>query len=342
MADSGIGISAEDQARLFQPFSQLHSGLARRHDGTGLGLALLKRLAELHGGDVALQSEPGKGSTFTVWLPWNTDVESAPPVPAASSGTLVQKASAPLALVVEDDEMAANLLRVQLEDGGFRIVRTTTAEVGLELAGRERPDVIVLDILLPGMDGWEMLERLKRDPGLCTIPVVIFSVVADDNRGLSLGAARVLQKPLGRAELMQVMENLGFRVASDAGQRTVLVVDDDRKSVELTRTHLDAAGYDVLAAYGGREGIELARRRRPDLIVLDLMMPEVNGFDVVEALKDDPDTRGIPVVIMTAMQIAAEERERLNGRVLEIMQKAEFNHGRFINEVRRALPTIAR
>jgi signal transduction histidine kinase/DNA-binding response OmpR family regulator len=338
VTDSGIGISAEDQARLFQPFIQIDSMLSRRYDGTGLGLALLKRLAELHGGDVTLQSAPGKGSTFTVWLPWNTGGDLPAPVAAANSVQPVQRATAPLALVVEDDEMAANLLRVQLEDGGFRIARTSTAEVGLEVAMRERPDVIVLDILLPGMDGWEMLERLKRDPQLCSVPVVIFSVVADGNRGLSLGATRVLQKPVSRADLLQTLDGLGFRTTDGNAQRTVLVVDDDHKSVELTRTHLDAAGYQVLPAYGGREGIALARSRRPDLIVLDLMMPEVNGFDVVEALKDDPVTCAIPVVIMTGKQIAPEDRLRLNGRVEEIMQKAEFNHGRFINEVRRALP----
>ncbi|OWW21667.1 hypothetical protein AYR66_21435 [Noviherbaspirillum denitrificans] len=340
VTDSGIGISAEDQARLFEPFSQIDSQLSRRYEGTGLGLALLKRLAELHGGDVTLQSEPGKGSTFTVWLPWiasdGSDAHHAAPASVTTVPTDGQ--DAPLALVIEDDEMAANLLRMQLEDGGFRIKRTSTAEVGLELAAREMPDVIVLDILLPGMDGWEMLERLKRDPRLCTIPVVIFSVVADGNHGLSLGAARVLQKPVSRNELLQTMETLGFRAAASGAPRTVLVVDDDHRSVELTRTHLDAAGYEVLPAYGGREGIELARDRRPDLIVLDLMMPGMNGFDVVEALKDDPVTRAIPVVVMTAKQIAPEDRERLNGRVIEIMQKAEFNHGRFIGEVRRALP----
>ncbi|WP_420473940.1 response regulator [Noviherbaspirillum sp. ST9] len=343
VADSGIGISAEDQARLFQPFSQVESVLSRRHDGTGLGLALLKRMAELHGGDVMLQSEPGKGSTFTVWLPWNMgDTASAERLTSTPHAVRpVHVAAAPLALVIEDDEMAANLLRVQLEDGGFRFARTSTAEVGLEVAARERPDVIVLDILLPGMDGWEMLERLKRDPQLCSVPVVIFSVVADGNRGLSLGAARVLQKPVSRSDLIQTLDGLGFRAAADKPERTVLVVDDDRKAVELTRTHLDAAGYKVLPAYGGQEGIDLARSSRPDLIVLDLMMPGVNGFDVVEALKDDPVTRAIPVVIVTAKQIAPEDRLRLNGRVEEIMQKAEFNHGRFIGEVRRALPAKA-
>ena len=340
VSDSGIGISAEDQARLFQPFLQIDSELSRRYEGTGLGLTLLKRLAELQGGGVGLQSEPGKGSTFTVWLPWHRPADATA---AALSGMLAPALAsgpnpAPLALVIEDDEMAANLLRVQLEDGGFRIIRTTTAEIGMEAALREQPDVIILDILLPGMDGWEMLERIKREPQLTATPVVIVSIMANCNRGLALGAAGVLQKPVSRSDLIQALEAIGFQPTVDKTPRTVLVVDDDRKAVELVRAHLEAASCRVLPAYGGQEGIELAREHRPDLIVLDLMMPAMNGFDVVEALKDDPVTRSIPVVIVTAKQIVAEDRLRLIGRVQEIMQKAEFNHGRFIGEVRRALP----
>ncbi|HZW20965.1 response regulator [Noviherbaspirillum sp.] len=337
VTDSGIGISPQDQARLFQPFTQIDSRLSRRHEGTGLGLALLKRFAELHGGDVMLRSAPGEGSTFTVLLPWRQGDEPAAPVPEAASGCISVRNDAPLALVIEDDEKSASLLRLQLEGGGFRMVCAGTAEAGLEAAARERPDVIILDLLLPGMNGWEALERLKRDPELCAIPVVIVSILADGNHGLSLGAARVLQKPVGRADLLEALEAIGFGT-SGREKRTVLVVDDDRKAVELARTHLHAAGYQVVPAYGGRQGIALAKHRRPDLIVLDLMMPEVNGFDVVEALKDDPATRAIPVVILTAQQIAAEDRLLLNGHVQEIMQKMEFNHGRFIGEVRRAMP----
>ena len=338
VTDSGIGISPQDQARLFQPFTQIDSRLSRRHEGTGLGLALLKRFAELHGGDVTLRSAPGEGSTFTVLLPWRQGDEPAAAAPdAASPGSASVRCDAPLALVIEDNEKAASLLRLQLEGGGFRIACAGSAEAGLETAARERPDVIILDLLLPGMNGWEALERLKRDPELCAIPVVIVSILADGSHGLSLGAARVLQKPVGRADLLEALEAIGVG-SSGPAQRTVLVVDDDRKAVELARTHLHAAGYQVVPAYGGRQGIALAKHRRPDLIVLDLMMPEVNGFDVVEALKDDPATRAIPVVILTAQQIAAKDRLRLNGHVQEIMQKMEFNHGRFIGEVRRALP----
>ena len=344
VSDTGIGISAADQRRLFQPFMQIDSSLARRHEGTGLGLAMVKRLAELHGGTVTLHSTPGQGSTFTVLLPWRKQTDQVAPAstsPAPTGATLrpaapAGAAGAPLVLVIEDDDKAAELLRLQLEGAGFRIVRAVSAEAALELARQERPDLITLDILLPGMDGWEFLERFKQQPLFSNVPVVMVSIVADSNRGLSLGASQVLQKPVRREDMMRALEAIGFATPG-AAQRTVLVVDDDPKAVQLLGTQLDAAGYRVLSAFGGKEGIETARKQLPDLIVLDLMMPEVNGFEVVEALKDEARTASIPVVVVTAKQITHEDRVRLNGNVLKVLEKSEFNHGRFLSEVRRAM-----
>jgi PAS domain S-box-containing protein len=340
VSDSGIGISAEDQKRLFQPFMQIDSTLARRHEGTGLGLTMVKRLAELHGGSIALESAPGKGSTFTVWLPWR----SAGELPAAPAGNSPGPVATPtadgqpqLALVIEDDDKAAGLLRLQLEGAGFRVVRASTAESGLELASRERPDLVALDIMLPGMDGWEFLERFKKQPQFTAVPVVIISIVADKNRGLSLGASHVLQKPVGREDMASALAAIGFNTSAGGRPKTVLVIDDDPKAVQLIGDYLDAAGHRVLSAFGGQEGIETARRRLPDLIVLDLMMPEVNGFDVAEALKKDANTASIPIIIVTSKQLTAEERTRINGDVLQIIEKSDFNHGRFIGEVRRAM-----
>ncbi len=347
VSDTGIGIAVEDQARLFQPFTQIDSTLARRYEGTGLGLVMVKRLAELHGGAVAMQSAPGKGSTFTVWLPWRLEGSKlagavAAPVGARegavpSGSTTASAGSRLLALVVEDDDKAAELLRLQLESTGFRVVRAATAESALELAAKECPDLITLDIMLPGMDGWEFLERFKQHPQFADVPVVIVSIVADRNRGMSLGASQVLQKPVGREQLARALAAAGFPGGADGRQRTVLVVDDDPKAVELIGAYLAPAGYRVLSAFGGREGIDVARREHPDLIVLDLMMPEVNGFDVVEALKTDTGTVSIPVVVVTAKLMTAEDRARLNGDVQKVIEKSDFNHGRFIGEVARAM-----
>lgn len=351
VSDTGIGISVADQARLFQPFIQIDSTLARRYSGTGLGLVMVKRLTELHGGAVGLHSELGKGSTFTVWLPWRTQADAPTagavpvPVPAPAvvypTAAIVRPAGSaqPLALVVEDDDSAAELLRLQLEDTGFRVVRTAAAEAALELAALEIPDLLTLDIHLPGMDGWEFLERFKQQERFAGVPVVIISIVADKGRGLSLGATQVLQKPVSREEFSRALAAIGFPVEPDTEkhQRTVLVVDDDPKSVQLLGAYLTPAGYRVLSAFGGQEGIDVARQQHPDLIVLDLMMPEVNGFEVVEALKGDVGTATIPIVIVTAKQITTEDRAILKGAVLEVIQKSEFKHGRFIDEVKRAM-----
>jgi CheY-like chemotaxis protein len=351
VSDTGIGIGTDDQARLFQPFTQIDSTLARRYAGTGLGLAMVKRLAELHGGAVALQSIPGKGSTFTVWLPWRTDGgkqgerpldTQAVPAPTSVIEDTVQpelppSVGQPLALIIEDDDQAAELLRLQLDSAGFRIVRAATAESGLQLAALECPDLVTLDIMLPDMDGWDFLKRFKKYPQYAGVPVVIVSIVADRNRGLSLGASQVLQKPVSRKGLARALAAAGIPVGNDGRQRTVLVVDDDPKAVKLLGSYLDSAGYRVLSAIDWQEGIDLARREHPDLIVLDLLMPEVNGFEVVEALKRDAVMATIPIVIVTAKQMNAEDLARLNGDVMKVIEKSEFDRGQFIGEVKRAM-----
>lgn len=346
VSDTGIGISEEDQARLFKPFTQIDSTLARRHQGTGLGLAMVRRLAELHGGSVTLHSVMNQGSTFTVYLPWRTSApHSHDHTPATitvrpvEDTVLVEEVTEQgqlLALVIEDDDQAAEVLRLQLDSVGFRMMRASTAEEALELAERNCPDLITLDILLPGMDGWEFLERFKQHPLFSTVPVVIISIVADRGRGLSLGASHVMQKPVAREDLNAALTAMGF--TSDAGNEyTGLVVDDDPKAVQMVTVQLENFGYKTLVAFGGAEGINTARQRRPDFIVLDLMMPEVNGFEVVEALKSNVETAGIPILILTAKQITPEDRMRLEGAVKKILEKSEFNHGRFIGEIRRAM-----
>jgi PAS domain S-box-containing protein len=340
VTDSGIGIPGHALERLFQPFSQIDSGLARRFEGTGLGLAMVKLLVELHSGAVAVESAVGEGSCFTVWLPIRCpSVEEDEQVVAAESvrparGVLT---GVGMALVVEDDFKSAELIRVQLEAEGFKVLHAATAEAALELAVQQPLSLITLDIMLPGMDGWEFLGRLKQVPDLQRIPVVIISIVADRNKGFSLGAAAVVQKPISRQELYEALVDLGLLPLSNNRPLKVLVVDDDPKAVELIAVRMMSFSGEVLRAYGGREAIETARRQLPDLIVLDLMMPDVNGFDVVEALKGHPDTARIPVLVVTAKQITAADRDNLNGSVMTIMEKGDFDIERFTAEVRRAM-----
>jgi PAS domain S-box-containing protein len=340
VTDSGIGISPQGMEQLFRPFSQIDSGLARKFEGTGLGLAMVKLLAELHGGGVAVESAVGEGACFTVWLPLRGHEEVGlsepvkPPVPPRSSAP----AGARVALVVEDDFKSAELIRVQLEAEGFVVLHAATAEAGLALALKQQVSLVTLDIMLPHMDGWEFLSRIKQVPDLQRIPVVIISIVADRHKGFALGAAAVMQKPLSRQELYESLVELGLFPLAPGKTLKVLVVDDDPKAVELIAVRIMGLASTILRAYGGLEAVDAAKRELPDLIVLDLMMPEVNGFDVVEALRAYPDTARIPILVVTAKQITAEDHVRLSRNVMTIMEKTEFDGDRFLAEVRRAAP----
>jgi DNA-binding response OmpR family regulator len=299
---------------------------------------------------VTLDSTPDHGSTFTVWLPWRTanDTPEAhaaqqaatpgpvDPLPLAPNAAATNGAP-PLAMVIEDDAKAAELLRLQLQRNGFRVVRADSAESALELAGRECPDLITVDIRLPGMDGWTFIERFRLDPLFATVPVVVVSIVADRIRGLTLGASYVLQKPVGREELARALTASGFPAMVGGERRSVLVIDDDPTEVKMLGAYLHATGYRVLTACSWQDGIDLARSKRPDLIVLDLMLPEVSGFEVVEVLKRDQATACIPIVVVTAKDMTDAERTRLDGDVLKVIDKAGLNQGRFIGEVKLAI-----
>jgi signal transduction histidine kinase/CheY-like chemotaxis protein len=332
VTDDGIGIAADDMRQLFTPFTQI-ANKTPKVEGTGLGLSVVYRLAQLHGGTVAVTSERGKGSCFTAWLPFRPEAE-----PAGGRTTLEPPPLAKrlLALVVEDNEAAAALMQAQLEAHGFIVRHVASAEAALAIVGECTPAVITLDIQLPGMDGWEFLARLKKTATWEGVPIVVVSVLDEARAGFSLGAALVLQKPIGGDALAKGLKQLGL-TSEQGSEATVLVIDDDVGAVELLAGQLHHRGCTVLRALSGREGIELARRFLPDLIALDLEMPEVNGFEVVEALKDDASTAQIPIVVVTAKDLTTLDRKRLNGHILEIVGKAEFEQGRFMGEVHRAL-----
>jgi PAS domain S-box-containing protein len=341
VSDTGIGIGAEDMQRLFEPFIQIDSSYSRKHDGTGLGLALVRKLVELHGGGLMLQSAPDKGSRFTVWLPWRdlplAGQEALAPEPAINREPGIPALDAsitPAILLVEDEPAAARLMRTQLEADGYRVTHALDAETGLKLAAEMRPDAIVLDIVLPGMDGWDMLARIKQDPATSAIPVVIVSITDDTSHGFALGASQVLTKPVSSDELLAALATVGLMPPN--GEK-ILIADDDPKAVSLVSIHLKAAGFVPVAAYGGREAIEMAISNEPALVVLDLMMPDVSGFDVVRALRTHPDTSDVPIVILTAKMLTLEDRASLNGKVQRIIEKTDFDPAALNGEVKRAL-----
>ncbi|MET0717820.1 MAG: response regulator [Pseudoxanthomonas sp.] len=341
VSDGGIGISRENMAKLFRAFSQIDSSLARKFEGTGLGLAMVKQLAELHGGAVAVASAEGEGARFAAWLPLRVAEsvdESAPhneiivPRPMVAS-------SERIALVIEDDDLAADLVRLLLENEGFTVLRAASAESALSLASEQPLSLITLDLQLPGMDGWEFLARIRENDSLAHVPLVIISSLADTSIALTRGAAAVLQKPISRVQLKISLASMGLQPLRER-PRTVLVVDDDPKAIDMIIALLPPPAYSVVRAESGEQAITLARQLRPDLILLDLMMPEISGFDVVEALQHGHDTARIPILVVTAKEITALDRATLNAhreRAVGIVEKAGFNRVGFIAEVRRAL-----
>jgi PAS domain S-box-containing protein len=334
VTDTGIGISQNDMGKLFRAFSQIDSSLARKFEGTGLGLDLVKQLVELHGGTVAVASAERKGSCFAVWLPLRDLVPGVPNhvEPAACEPT------ERVALVIEDDDRTAELISLLLEAEGFLVLHANSGEAALDIAPRHTLSLITLDIQLPGIDGWEFLLAIRKSEALARVPVVVIAGLVDPHMALVGGAAGVLQKPVSRAQLRASLANLGLQHGPETPCR-VLIVDDDPMAVEVTAAFLPSPGFVVTRAYGGREAIVLARQLLPDLIVLDLMMPNVSGFDVTEAMRSDPATAGIPILVVTAKHVTREDREALNknGGHVPIVAKSGFNHASFIAEVRRAL-----
>ena len=336
--DTGIGIAPEDQRRIFEEFQQAGGTYEEKREGTGLGLALAKRFVELHGGQIWVESEVGHGSHFTFTLPVavaaQPDAAAALALPEAAGG----EGSGPVALVVEDDPSAAELLRLYLEGAGCRVELARDGAEGLDKAIRLRPALITLDLLLPQVDGWDLLVRLKGDPATREIPVVIVSILEERGKGFTLGAADYLVKPVRREELVQVLDRLSLTRRPQREAVTILAIDDDPMAVELVEAILTGEGFRVLKAYGGDEGLALARRELPALIILDLLMPGVDGFAVVEHLRAEPATAAIPIVILTSKSLTPEEKERLNGQIAYLARKGEFARGPFLELVRRLLP----
>jgi signal transduction histidine kinase/CheY-like chemotaxis protein len=322
VSDNGIGIAEQDLERLFKEFQQVDSGVNRKQEGTGLGLTLTRSFAVLHGGNVRVESELGKGSRFTIDLPLEARSPLLTTVPTNGSvGKAAVDVSRPLVIIVEDDTAAAELLMRQIEHAGFR---TEIARTGLEavaMAKEHKPAAITLDIMLPDVDGWEVLTRLKRDPVTSDIPVIVVSVVDNPDLGRALGALDYFVKPVEARELVKRLSNFKFKRKPKGRQTRVLVVDDEAANRQWLKEVLEPAGFTVLLANGGQEAIKLARSRKPDLVVLDLLMPGVNGFDVVEALSEHSATKAIPIMVLTAKHLTEADIDQLNGHVSTILKR---------------------
>jgi len=323
VSDTGIGMTPEQMDRLFQEFTQADASTSRKYGGTGLGLALSRRLVRMMGGDITVASEPGRGSSFTMRMP----VEVAATSELAGAPPASMPTGAGTVLVIDDEATVRDLMQRFLVREGFRVATASGGEEGLRLARELRPDVITLDVLMPGVDGWAVLTALKADHELAGIPVIMLTILDDKNLGYALGASDYLTKPIDRERLIATLAKYRRGIS-------VLVVDDDPAFRELTRRILEQEGYTVTEAENGRVALERLAETAPGLILLDLMMPEMDGFDVVAAVRDHPDWQATPIIVVTAKELSPDDRRRLNGNVERVLEKGAYHRDSLLAEVR--------
>jgi signal transduction histidine kinase/DNA-binding response OmpR family regulator len=318
VADNGRGIPSADHQRIFEAFQQSDGETgSSHHEGTGLGLALTRQLVDAHGGSVGVRSEVGVGSEFTVRLPLHRAVEpdaGFPPVVATGQPTV---------LVIEDDPAAGELLRVHLDSAGFAVLLATTGRQGIAWAAHARPDAILLDILLPDIDGWEVMQRLKADPQTRSIPVMVVSVVDDRQLGLALGAVDYFVKPISREPLLEALGRLTFTTKVRTRTVTVLVIDGDATAATRYGQLLEPDGFHVIHAPDGAAGRRRAVDDHPDLILLDSTLPDMDGFELAAALRHDDATSSIPVWMTTPGGLESEGKTRLNGNVQGVLARGD-------------------
>ena len=331
VTDTGIGIAAEDHARIFDEFSQVDNTSTREFGGTGLGLAITKRLVEMHGGRIWLRSAAGTGSTFFVALPV-TSKEVPKPRPTASQPA--PDGDSPCVLVIDDSQEAIDILSTYLREGGYRTAHATDGPTGIELARQLRPDVITTDILMPGMNGWEVIDRLKADPVTAAIPVMIVSIVDQQPMSIPVGVAAHVSKPVERQVLLETVERLCH---SGALEHPILVVDDHAPDRELLSEMLRSASYPVETCGGGQEALEWLGQRQASLVLLDLIMPQVSGFDVLTHIEQTPALNSLPVVIVSAKELTPDEEAFLKGRIADIIKKQQLQRSDLLARIARAL-----
>ncbi|MFB0533585.1 MAG: response regulator [Anaerolineae bacterium] len=329
VTDTGVGIAQEELDRIFDKFYQAGGFADRRVGGSGLGLSIVQGIVEAHGGLIWAQSAgENQGSTFTFALPVvEAPVKPILETPAPTVGTA-------MVLVVDDDPDAVNLLRLYLEAEGYSVTGAHNGETALQLAVELQPAVILLDLLMPDLNGFTVLERLKANTATQDIPVVIISILAEQEKGFSLGAVDYLTKPVDRQRLLQSVRRLTGPQGPKGTFPSVLIVDDDKELADLVRIHLLGGGFWAVCAYNGREAIEKVGKQIPDLLILDILMPEMDGFEVIKALKDNPLTRHVPVIILTAKDLTEKEREALQLGTTRYLTKTLFSKEDLLEEVR--------
>ncbi|MDQ6911345.1 MAG: response regulator [Verrucomicrobiota bacterium] len=342
VTDTGIGLSAEQTGKLFQDFTQADASTTRKFGGTGLGLALTRRFCQIMGGDVTVQSVPNEGSVFTIKLPAIVSETKAEAIAVQAEAGDVDAAEQLLpdercVLVIDDDSVQRDLMQRFLSKEGFAVRTAAGGDAGLRLARQLRPVAITLDVMMPDMDGWSVLASLKADAALRDIPVIMVTMLDDPERGFTLGAADYATKPVDRQRLAQILKK--YTCANPPCP--VLMVEDDPATRSITRNILEKEGWKVTEAENGLAGLECMEHERPSLILLDLMMPEMDGFEFADRVRQRPEWRFIPIVVMTAKDLTAKERRRLTGSVETILQKAGDSREALLKQVRDLVSNCA-
>jgi CheY-like chemotaxis protein len=348
VSDTGIGMSPDQLQKLFQAFTQADASTTRKYGGTGLGLVITRKFCQMMGGDVTVTSVPGQGSTFLMQLPAQVEErgtksaeqqaksekkESLPPPDASPSTLRAPHAASPTVLVVDDDPRGRDLMADLLTREGFAVVTAADGAEALRRARASPPAAITLDVLMPDMDGWSVLAALKVDPQLADIPVLLFALQGDQAEGYLVGATDFITKPLDRSRL----EGLVRKYRNGAEQALALVVDDDPATRELLRRMLERDGWNVMEAENGRVALGRMEWRRPALILLDLMMPEMDGLQFLKEMRQREEWRSIPVIVVTAKDLTEEDHKHLNGQVSRVLRKGSYSREELLGELRRFL-----
>ena len=333
VSDTGIGMTPDQMGNLFQAFSQADATTVRKYGGTGLGLTISRKFSEALGGELSVTSKPNHGSVFTVRLPVQPPpVQVRPAVPAPLEVQPRPQSGPPSVLVIDDDPHTRDLMVRFLQKEGFSAQTATDGRQGLLMAQQLRPSLITLDVMMPEVDGWSVLTALKADPELASIPIMMITMSDEHDKGYALGASEFLTKPVDFSRLSALLR----QHCPTPGDRPILVVEDDEISSHLLRRNLEKEGYPAVVASNGRAALEIIRLRLPSVILLDLMMPEMDGFEFVQAVRGRKDLRDVPIIVLTAKDLTEEDKQRLTGCVTCILQKQTASPEDLQKELRAA------
>lgn len=327
--DTGIGMTPEQMEHLFHAFKQADSSTTRKYGGTGLGLAISQKLCQMMGGKITVDSQYGQGTTFSFWLPLLENHAEGITDPLTDNGSWTMQRNRTV-LVIDDDPAMLQLMQRFLSKEGCTVALAQNGQEGIRLARELRPTLISLDVLMPGTDGWTVLTTLKNDPELSDIPVIMMTMTDDKNMGYALGAAEFLIKPIYKEKLISVLD----KHIPERQSNSILVIEDDITTSQMMTQMLEKEGYKVTKAKDGRVALQFMAQALPQLILLDLMMPGMDGFEFVTELRKREEWRWIPIVVITAKDIASEDRLRLNGYVKKLIQKGSFRRETLLHEIR--------